>query len=200
MEEIFDHAQSGKIMPLSRAECCAIYERYFVNKEAMASIAGEMERTRLTISRCIHAQQQALHAIRPDLGIGRPQAKIHYARYLQQVIERTCGQPRRRQKEENTTQAERFIQEWWQRQQRESKRKRWMDAKTLYTKYYCPAVAEPSERVSYKSFTRAMQRIIGSVFAPTPGRPKQRPQRGRPKGISREHSPVPSKAAHSSNA
>jgi len=192
VEEILDDAKSGKMMPLSRTECCAIYQRYFVNKETMTSIAEDMERTRLTISRCIHAQQQALHAVRPDLGIGRPQAKIHYARYQQQVIERTCSQPHRRQKEENTAQAERFIQEWWQRQQRESKTKRWMDAKTLYVKYYCLAVAEPSERVSYKTFTRAMQRIIGPAFAPTPGRPKQRPQRGRPKGIGREHSPMPS--------
>ena len=200
MEEIVDQLQNGKIMPLSRAECGDIYQRYFLNKEPMASIAADMERTRLTISRCIHAQQKALHAIRPDLGSGRPKAKIHYARYQQQVIEFTCDQPRRRKKEEHSTRAEQFILDWWQRQQRESKRRRWMDAKTLFEKYYCVAVPDPTARVSYKTFTRALQRIVGEAYHPTPGRPKQRPQRGRPKSTGQGHSLVPSKIVHRSNA
>jgi hypothetical protein len=149
---------------------CDIYVRYFQRKEPMENIAADLGITRVTVSRVIHAWQARLTMIRPDLGSGRPQKGIHYARYAKDLFLAPTGPVLTYHTRQATAQAETYISDWWTGQKRESKDKRWMDADKLHQRYKAslPAGEKP---VSYKTFTRLMKRIIGDAFTLARGRP-----------------------------
>lgn len=170
-----DITSSGdvRVQRLTKEECRDIYERYFLCNETMEFIASELNRTRLTISRCLLAQRKALEEIRPDLvSVRHPKPHIHYARYTDAVIEATTKQPHSRQPREATAIAEHFIVEWWKRQKREAKSKRHLNPKKLYQKYQTDH--HESSLVSYKTFTRLIQRIVIEELRPVTDKPIRR--------------------------
>lgn len=191
-----ENKPSGTHKPLSRKEYRDIYLRYFIHNNKVQQIADDMQRTRVTIARCLRKLKHALDTIRSQRRHVQPATgMIYFRHYTEEVLTLIADQPRRRRSEEKTIVAEQYIQAWWRHQQRESKSKRWMDAKILYQDFYCVSVDDQKEHVSYKTFQRLMVRIIGEAYAPKPGRPKQRTTRGRPRGTCQNRSSASPHAA-----
>jgi hypothetical protein len=147
---------------------CKIYELYFIKRQPLTTIAEKINFSRLTVKHCVETQRIILTSINPALLMnGRnPISGRHYARYINMVMEsytKTEYKPPKK-----SMSAYNFITIWWEKQQRESKSKRWMDSKKLYDRY-CSAY--PNDTVSYKTFTRLMSKIIGDAFKMSPGRP-----------------------------
>jgi hypothetical protein len=163
------HASPAK--RITHAVYREIYVRYFMTRESMEEIGIALGFTRLTINRCIQTQRAALDTIRPGLGQGRrPIPGRHYARYLDRILALYTPHADRHHPHTASASAADFITQWWKRQRREAKQKRWMNAMKLYQQY-CSSHVPTEQTVSYKTFTRLMHQIIGDAYAVTRGRP-----------------------------
>jgi predicted DNA-binding protein YlxM (UPF0122 family) len=160
--------QQSQSRRITSDDYCKIYELYFMKHQTLTAIAEAINFSRLTVKHCIETQRVILTSINPDLLIDEryPVHGRHYARYTKKIA--SAYNENQYNPRENTKKAQDFITEWWEKQQRESKSRRWMNSKKLYARY-CSAY--PNDLVSYKTFTRLMSKIIGDEFKMSRGRP-----------------------------